>query len=275
MTAASNDRALLALSGLYLKNHPSEAAQRLEEGDTEEVAMLLEAQPEPVMTALFTHFSSERAESLLPHLSDARTAHLLAAIDHGDSARLLSRLGAEERQHCLDLLPGPLARELHELSSYPPEVAGSVMETRFLALGAEMQVEAALSALRRAAVRPREQVFVVDADGRLAGRVPLADLAVAHPEQTLGAILLPAEIVIGAMAPRDEVAEILSTHRITNLPVLDPEGHLLGVIRQDGLLDAARAEMLAGVQAMVGVSRENERFRGPASQFESGCLGSK
>lgn len=262
MTVGLRTQALEALSGLYLKNHPCEAAQRLEQVDVEEVATLLEAQPEQVTAALFARFSPERAEALLTHFSDARIAYLLAAIDHGHAARLLSRMGAEGRQRYLDLLPGPLATELHELSSYPPEVAGSVMETRLLALSAEMRVEAALSALRRATVRPREQVFVVDSEGRLLGRVPLADLAVAPSEQTLGALLQPVEIVIGAMDPRDDVAELLSTHRITSLPVLDSEGHLLGVIRQDGLLDAARAEMLAGVQAMVGASREERALSG-------------
>lgn len=148
------------------------------------------------------------------------------------------------------------------MTSYPREAAGSMMETRFLALPPQMRVDRALEALRVASPRPREQVFVVDAEGTLLGRVPLADLAVAPPDQPLEAIMHPPGTVIGAMAPRGEVSELLEEHRLVTLPVVDVQGRLLGVIRQDALLDAAREEAASDLQAMVGASREERALSG-------------
>ena len=254
----SGDRqqAVTALSSHFFERYPDEAVGRLEELDVEELVGVLDGQTDQVLTGLFVRLSPERAAAVLTRLSTERARHLLETVDPEMAARLLARLDADARERCLALLPRGQAAELRELLSYPPEVAGSVMETRLLALRPEMSTEAALAAVRRAVVRPREQVFVVDGDGRLLGRVPLADLAVAAPDQALREYLEPPLAVIGAMAPREEVAELLAEHRLTSLPVVDLEGRLLGVIRQEALLDAAREEMVAEMQAMVGASRE-------------------
>ncbi|HVS66115.1 MAG TPA: magnesium transporter, partial [Thermoanaerobaculia bacterium] len=86
--------------------------------------------------------------------------------------------------------------------------------------------------------------------------VLLAELAVAPSDETLETLVQPPRAVIGAMAPRSEVSELLEEPRLTSLPVVDVQGHLLGVIRQDALLDAAREEAVSDLQAMVGASRE-------------------
>ncbi len=260
--SGGREQAVTALSSRFLESRPDEAARRLEEIKIEDVAGVLEVQAEQVVASIVARLSPERAAATLTRLSPGKARYVLEAIDPAVGARLLARLDEDARERCLALLARRLSAELRELSSYPPEVAGSVMDARFFALRPEMSIRAALDALRSAAVRPREQVFVVDADGHLLGRVPLANLAVAAPDQTLGDSLEPPRAVIGAMAPRDEVGELLSEHRLTSLPVVDLEGRLMGVIRQEALLDAAREEAVAGMQAMVGASREERALSG-------------
>ncbi len=260
--SAGRGQAVTALSSRFLESRPDEAARHLEELEIEDVAGVLEGQAEQVAASLVARLSPERAAATLTRLSSGKARYVLEAIDPAVGARLLARLDEDDRERCLAPLPRGLSAELRELSSYPPEVAGSIMDARFFALRPEMSTKAALDALRRAAARPREQVFVVDGDGHLLGRVPLADLAVAAADRTLGDSLEPPRAVIGAMAPRDEVGELLSEHRLTSLPVVDLEGRLMGVIRQEALLDAAREEAVAGMQAMVGASREERALSG-------------
>ncbi len=251
------------LSSLYLERHPDEAAAGLEELAVDEAVEVLESQPERVLANLLSRLSPLRADAVLVRLDEPRIRAVLENLDPAVAARQLSRLEESERERYLALLQPRLRAELRELASYPDEVAGAVMESRLLALGPEMSVEATLAAVRTATVRPHEQVFVVDGEGLLLGRVPLADLAVADSDRRLGDLLEPLPAVIGAMAPRDEVAELLGRHRLTSLPVVDIGGRLVGVIRQEALLDAARDEMIAGMQTMVGASKE-ERALSPA-----------
>lgn len=245
-----------ALSERFLERYPDEAARHLEELGIEEAVDVLATQSDSVLAAVFTHLSPHGATEVLTRLPSSRAHHLLEAVDPSAAARLLSQLDPDARENLLALVPAPLAQELRELLSYSPEVAAAIMDTRFLALPPQMRIEAALAALRRALPRPREQLFVVDPEGLLLGRVPLADLAVAPSDETLETLVQPPRAVIGAMAPRGEVSELLEEHRLTSLPVVDVQGRLLGVIRQDALLDAAREEAVSDLQAMVGASRE-------------------
>lgn len=58
------------------------------------------------------------------------------------------------------------------------------------------------------------------------------------------------------IAPREEVVELLERSDITDLPVVDFSGRLIGVIRQSALVSAVQEEASLDIQTMVGVSRD-------------------
>ena len=59
-----------------------------------------------------------------------------------------------------------------------------------------------------------------------------------------------------ATATREEVVQQLEQHRITDLPVVDLSGRLIGIIRYDALMTAVREESSIDIQTMVGASRD-------------------
>ena len=73
-----------------------------------------------------------------------------------------------------------------------------------------------------------------------------------------------APVSVQAIATREEVVEELTQRRLTNLPVVDFAGTLLGVLRYDALVEAVQAEASADIQTMVGASKE-ERALSPVS----------
>ena len=64
------------------------------------------------------------------------------------------------------------------------------------------------------------------------------------------------------MASREEITDILETHKISELPVIDARGCLAGIIRYDALISAVQNETSADIQTMVGVSKD-ERALSP------------
>jgi magnesium transporter len=97
---------------------------------------------------------------------------------------------------------------------------------------------------------------VVDAEGRLAGRVEIQDLAIADETKSLAEIVQPVLAVAQDLDPREDVVAILQQRPITELPVIDAEGRFLGVIRQAGLVSALEQETSVDIQTMVGASRD-------------------
>jgi magnesium transporter len=78
----------------------------------------------------------------------------------------------------------------------------------------------------------------------------------------LSALLRTAKVVVDVMATREEITDILESHKISELPVIDARGGLAGIIRYDALISAIQNETSADIQTMVGVSKD-ERALSP------------
>jgi CBS domain-containing protein len=58
---------------------------------------------------------------------------------------------------------------------------------------------------------------------------------------TVGTVMTPFPVVVHRDTPLDEVAELLAQNDITGAPVVDSDGHLVGVISQTDLVRTAAA----------------------------------
>ncbi|NIQ03744.1 MAG: magnesium transporter, partial [Nitrospinaceae bacterium] len=63
--------------------------------------------------------------------------------------------------------------------------------------------------------------------------------------------------------PRDEVVAKLEEFKLSNLPVVDLSGHLIGVVGYDALVKAAEEEATLDIQTMFGVSKDERALSKP------------
>ena len=70
-------------------------------------------------------------------------------------------------------------------------------------------------------------VFVVDAQERLLGTVPLDDLVLAEPTATVNSLAQPA-ITVRSDTDQEEVGRLLSRYNLASIPVVSEESTLLG-----------------------------------------------
>ncbi len=155
-----------------------------------------------------------------------------------------------------------VGREIRELLSYPPESAGSMMDPRVMVSTREETAQEALERLRRMRDRRVNSLYVVDRQGVYLGRVILQEIAIADPDQALGTLITDPPVSVLATASKSEVVEILEGHRLLALPVVDMEGRLIGLIRNETLVEAVEEEATVDIQTMVGASRD-ERALSP------------
>jgi magnesium transporter len=160
--------------------------------------------------------------------------------------------------------PG-FAREVREMMTYPAGSAGSRMDPSVHTFPPEFPVRAAIDRLRQGPPRRTYDVYLVDADDRLAGVVRMEDMVTVRDDsRPMGDISRAPAAFVRAVAGMEEVAELLDKHNLTTLPVLDADGRLLGVIRHRTLVDALGEEASADIQSMVGASKD-ERALSPVS----------
>ncbi len=258
------ERGERALTQAFLDLHPEEAARLLDALPAAEIAPFLAAASTARAVAVLERLTPERAAQVLEQLEDEATRRVLPVLDPARAATLLARLDEPARRARLALADEATARELDSLMRYPPDTAGQLMDPRATAFGEDVLARDALARLRAPRQRRVSDVFLLAADGRLTGMVALQDLAVARPTERLDALARRDPPRVHALASREDVVEALAQGRLLSLPVVDLEDRLLGVIRHDTLVDAARQEATADMQTMVGASSE-ERALSPVA----------
>jgi magnesium transporter len=127
-----------------------------------------------------------------------------------------------------------------------------------------LTAQEALTRLRQTKRRGLRELYLVDDDGRLDGRVYIQDLALADPDESLARIARKIADAVQDTAAREEVVEKMQQDTVTDLPVIDFDGRLVGVIRQAKLATAVQQETTLDIQTMVGASRD-ERALSPAT----------
>jgi magnesium transporter len=250
------DNAIQALQRDLVENHPDDAAQLLERQPPAEVASFLSRHPLSLTVAVWERLSPDIGIRAIDALTENQRVQVLRHMDPSRAAAMLSIRDAEAREQYLSQLPLAHADELRAILSYPPDSAGALMDSRVLLLRPDTTVREAIARIRGLRRRGMRMLFVVDADNRLEGQVDIQDIATANPATRLEEIQRPVRAVVSAVALREEVVDILERDRLTDLPVVDAEERLIGVVRYRNLVAAAEDEATVAMQTMVGVSKD-------------------
>ncbi len=253
---ASAGAAVAALNLHFLLDFPGEAARRLELMNAAEVATLLAAQPPHAVVPVWEQLATDVEQAVIDLLPENMVRHLLTELEPALAAALLSRLETPQRTHYLSLLDPQIQSELKKLMDYPADSAGQLMDPRIVTLRSEFTVHEALTRLRSLKRRDMHEIFVVDNSGQLQGRVQIQDLAMSDPALPIDSLRRKISAAVTDIAPREEVVELLERSDITDLPVVDFSGRLVGVIRQSALVSAVQEEASLDIQTMVGASKD-------------------
>ena len=257
-TAASQ-----ALVEAFLRLHPGEAAGALAASPVPEALRLLEAGTDAASAQVFERLDPDRAVELIEAMGDDLFRRLWQGMDPGVGSALLSRLEEESRTDRLASLPEGLAREMEELMQYPAESAGGLMDAAVTVFSVEETAGEALDRIRSFPGRRILDLCVADADGRLSAVLPLQEVAVAQPGERLGRLAQGPPVCVQAMSSREEVVELLETHKLASLPVVGFEGRPRGIILHDALVEAAQQEASENLQTMVGAGADEQALSPP------------
>ena len=171
--------AVLALNQRFFLDFPHEAARRLERMSPADAAELLSAPTDHSPVRAWQELSPDAAQAVLEHLPPATATRFLAESEPAASASVLIRLPVDKRERWLAALDPQVARELRDMMEYPENSAGQLMDPRVTYIRDDLSVGDALDRLQEMKRRRMRELFVVDGNGNLTGRVELHDLAVA------------------------------------------------------------------------------------------------
>jgi len=98
-------------------------------------------------------------------------------------------------------------------------------------------------------------------DHRLETVVSLREIMLAGPEHPVSAIgdgRRP--VTVSPMTDREDVARLISKYNLLALPVVDDQGHVLGIVTVDDVIDALVREQTEDVQKFGGMAAVDEPY---------------
>jgi magnesium transporter len=250
-----------AAGELVLGLHPSDLADVVERlGELDQVALLSALPVEIASEALAEMEEGEDRGDLLAALAPERGAELIEELADDDAVDLMGELEEAEQQKILDALPGATAVELVDLLRYGDETAGGLMTTDLVAVQSSLTAEEALWEVRHQGreVGDFYTVFVVDGKRRLLGTLRLDDLIIADTESTIEALVEAPVATVRPEEDQEEVGRLISRYNLAAIPVIGPNGILLGRITFDDVIDVIEAEQTEDIFRLAGVADEEE-----------------
>ncbi|HSN81134.1 MAG TPA: magnesium transporter [Polyangiales bacterium] len=247
----------------FLFLHPGEAARQMSAAAPEDVARVLSGQPTDAAARILGYMQPDHAAEVLEAAGTAGIQHLLTALDPARAANLLARLEEKTKRDLLGALSKSLAEEIESILEFPPGTAGYLMDAKVTAFPRDALVSEALERVRQFRGRRISDLVITDQEGQFEGIVRLQDIVGAPPNQQLAELESPRAIFAHPMTPREEVVELLNEHHLSSLPVVDLQGHVVGIIRQAGLVEAAQEDAITDLQQMVGGSKEERALSRP------------
>lgn len=244
----------------FVAEHGREAAGVVAAADPDEAARFLGGFDRA--SDLLDRMNAAEAAQILARMAGEAVPGVLSGMDPGRAASVLAQYEPAECDRILSSLPVGTAAELRDMLTYPPDSAGRLMRSRFPRFESRETVRDALDRLQRSG-EEIERLVVVSGDDRLEGVVPVSRIVLADPQERLGELVHGTPHHVLSMASREEVLEILSTHNVALLPVVDTDFRIAGIIDQASLMQAAREEAASDIQSMVGVSRQERALSPP------------
>jgi flagellar motility protein MotE (MotC chaperone)/CBS domain-containing protein/sporulation protein YlmC with PRC-barrel domain len=200
--------------------------------DDERLADVLEEMPE-----------DEQVE-LLSGLADERAADVLEAMAPDDAADLLGEMQPADAERLLELMEPDEAEPVRQLLAYSEDTAGGLMTSEPVILGPGATVAEALARIRHVDLAPSlaAQVYVVrppfeTPTGRYLGTAHFQRLLREPPSTLLGAVIETDIDPLLPECPLHDVTRHLATYNLVAVPIVDSDGHLLGAVTVDDVLD--------------------------------------
>ena len=240
----------------FLKHYPIDAAKHLESMAILDILPVISYLPAGELIPVWTKLVPSFAATLTTYLPSELARDIISQMAPDQAVKILFQMDKEVRSAFLEALEKPVQDEINELMSYPENTAGRLMDTRIPTYRGTMTVDETLNSLRSTKMRTARSLYIVDSEGKITHRLSLQDLALGDPKAQLSSLSTPVQVVIPATASHEQIAEIFSENTFFDLPVVDVNGVLLGVIVNANLMQTVQEDTTADIQTMVGVSRE-------------------
>jgi magnesium transporter len=252
----------ISLKSILLEWSPPEIAEVIEDLTPEDRAIVFRLLPRDQATDTFEYLSIDAQEELLRSLGQTEVA------------AIINDMAPDDRTNLLEELPGPITKQLISLLSpqerimalkllgYPENSIGRLMTPDYIAVHEDWTVAQVLDFIRDHANESEnlQMVYVIDYRGRLVDDIKTSKFLISPTNEKVENLMDQTFISLSATDDQEKAIEVFRKYDREALPVTDDDGHLLGVVTVDDVLDVVEEEATEDIQKIGGTEALDEPY---------------
>jgi magnesium transporter len=239
--------------------NPADITGILYECNTEDSKYVLDLLPAETHAQILKDLDQDTRKSFLKIYEVNALTTLINLMDSDDAADILNELPIKTSEEVLGGLEPQLKSQVIDLLRYEEHVAGGLMAKELIKVRDNWTVVQCIQEVRAQAEQVTKfyNVYVVDEQDRLLGRVSLQDL-ILRDSRTLVRDLLEEVVPVETYMEDREVAEVMKRYDYESVPVVNVQGVLVGRITIDDVVDVISEQAEEDRQIMSGISEDVE-----------------
>lgn len=239
----------------WLDNHPPHViADELARMDAVEAGVAFRLLDKDLALAVFEELEPVDQQQILQGLRDQSFRELVEGMAPDDRARMLREAPAKVAKKALAGLSPRERRMTAALLGYPEGSVGRYMSPEVVAIPGTLSVADALRTVRAKGANA-ETVYtlpVVDAGRRLRGIVELRELVLTGPDTMVADLVVTEPAFVRATDSAEKAARLMRETNDINLPVVDSEDRLVGLLTIDDAVEVIEAADSEDVAKQAG-----------------------
>lgn len=244
---------------LFEKQEPIDIAHALEDATDDETTHFLSLVSDEHLANILENAEPKERNRLVGLLGNHRLLFIFPFMEKDDIVDILGEMEIGRQKSLMNLMKTEDRRIITDLLHYPPESAGGIMTTQYLALRNTMTVEEGFNTIRKIGPRTEqiETIYIVDDKKKLMGYVDLRDLLSASAGDLIAQYVETNVISVAPEADQEVAARLVSKYDLNSIPVVS-NGIILGIITVDDIIDVIQQEHEEDMAQMAGASVEED-----------------
>lgn len=238
--------------------HPADVADIIEDLSAQERRQFIEIIRGELDPEVLTELDDNIRELVLEQLSTEELAAAITDLDTDDAAYILDNMDDEHQRQILDVMTVEERVSLEKTLSYPEYTAGRLMQQAVVTGSIHWTLGQIVNSLEKYEDLPNNfhEIYLLDDFGAPKGSIALSQI-LRHPRRTVASDIMDKELIIFPVTmEQEEVAYLFRQYGLYSAPVIESDGHLVGMITIDDVVDIIEEEAGSEILKMGGVSEE-------------------
>ncbi len=248
----------------------SEISEKLSDYHDNDIAGAVEELDEEQRNHIFDIIGEERAAEILAYVEDSHeilaempaeeAAKFLENMDTDDAIDILENMDEETAENLVELMEAEAGEDIRLIQSYDEDEIGSRMTTNFVVIRNDLNIRSAMKELVKQAGENDNimTIYVVDEKDAFYGAIDLKDLIVARDTADLSDLIITSYPYLTDHEIVSDCIERIKSYAEDSIPVLNEEGHILGVITSQDIVEAVDDELGEDYAKLAGLSEEED-----------------